>query len=44
MNDANDLKSALVHMPKLSSLDIGDNPLEDEGIRWGLCKNSVSCD
>jgi len=33
MNDANDLKSALVHMPKLSSLDIGDNPLEDEGIR-----------
>lgn len=33
MNDANDLKSALAHMPKLSSLDIGDNPLEDEGIR-----------
>nr|DAD20148.1 TPA_asm: hypothetical protein HUJ06_021611 [Nelumbo nucifera] len=32
-DDAGDLKHALVHMPNLESLDISDNPIEDDGIR-----------
>ncbi|KAJ4728379.1 Leucine-rich repeat, ribonuclease inhibitor subtype [Melia azedarach] len=31
--DTKDLRFALLHMPKLESLDISDNPIEDDGIR-----------
>ncbi|GAB2281988.1 hypothetical protein Dimus_016552 [Dionaea muscipula] len=32
-NDVVDLKSAIVHMPLLETLDLSDNPIGDEGIR-----------
>ncbi|XP_050363520.1 uncharacterized protein LOC126782339 [Argentina anserina] len=32
-DDADDLRYALVHMPKLEVLDMSDNPIEDDGIR-----------
>lgn len=32
-DDAEDLNYVLIHMPNLTSLDLSDNPLEDEGIR-----------
>ncbi|KAM0941958.1 putative leucine-rich repeat domain superfamily [Dioscorea sansibarensis] len=31
-DDAEDLNYVLIHMPNLTSLDLSDNPLEDEGI------------
>ncbi|CAN6460520.1 unnamed protein product [Victoria cruziana] len=31
--DAEDLKSTFIYMPRLKHLDISDNPLEDDGIR-----------
>lgn len=33
-DDAEDLNYVLIHMPNLTSLDLSDNPLEDEGIRY----------
>lgn len=35
-DDAEDLKYALAHMPRLRQLDISDNPLSDGGIRSSI--------
>lgn len=41
--DAEDLRYALLIMPNLESLDISDNPIEDDGIRSvDLCSPLIS--